>query len=515
MHRRRFHRHLLRTGLLALGGAGAGCATQPRPAPGQPGPVSRAPATGHPGIELPPPAGTAPVMHLPAIREERLAPGPTDAGPGLIVATRPDLPLVSVSVMMRCGSASDPPGHAGGAQLLAQLLPRGTLRGHVPVDAATLARQAEALGSPVETTLRDNLIALTMTVTTPRWPQALALLTDMLRQPLLLPAELQAARSQARDALALRLQDPALLATLVMRRAAWGRSPHGTVATPDTLAQVRRNDLVALHRRGCRPERVAVALAGDVDMATARSVVRGVLGPWHALPDGPALPDVASAPPDPVLAPTLLVHLAGAVQSSVRVGLPFVGLDAPDRLAGQLAAAVLGGGYSARLGQELRIRRGLTYAATTRIEQQRAGGLLVAEVQTEHRHAAEVAALMRAQCLALATQPPGEAELAARRSALLGTLARQLDTTGGLVAQLGETWSQGLPADTLARLPAQLAAIDADAVRTFAQRHWPAEALRTVVVGRIDAPAWREVDAQALRLDAHALALDQPGLLRR
>jgi zinc protease len=242
--------------------------------------------------------------------------------------------------------------------------------------------------------------------------------------------------------------------------------------------------------------------------------VRQVLGHWRAPAEGPTLADIPSAPPEPLLPPTLLVHLPAAVQSSVVVCAPFVGLDAPDLLAGQLAAAVVGGGYSARLGQELRIRRGLTYSATARIEQQRAGGLLVAETQTEHRHAAEVAGLMRTQILGLARQTPGEAELAARRSALLGTLARQLDTTSGRVAQIGEVWSQGLPVDSLTRLPARMARVEAEPVRAFAQMHWPAEALRTVVVGRIDPAAWRDFDAAALRLDAAALALDSP-LLRR
>lgn len=484
MKRRTFGQWLVRGGTAVLGAAAGGCAA-PVPRRGSAvvagqvatrvpdGPVlAAAPRLPEPGPAL--------SLHIPAHTEEPLG----DHGLTLIVAPRPGLPLVSVALVVRCGPAFDPPGRRGAAELMAQLLTRGALRRGRPVDGVSLARQAEALGGAVSVRVDERLTVLEMTVLAPRAAAALALLSDLLRQPLFAATDVLAVRAQARDALALRLQDPAQLAALVARRIPWGADPQGSVVTPAQWMAVWREDVVALHRRWVRPDRVAVVLAGDLDAAGARALVRPVLEDWPRPPEPfpvePAEP-LLSLPPPPIL----LLHLPAAVQTTVLVCAPFVGTEAADHAAGTLAAAVVGAGYSARLNQEVRIRRGLSYGVTGRIEQQRLTGQFIASAQTDHAHAAEVATLMQAQLLSLAlAQPPvGGAELAARRAALIGGLARQLDTTSGLVARISEDWALGADPARLARWPAQLEAVSAAQVRAFAQRHWTPERLRTLIAG--------------------------------
>jgi zinc protease len=488
LKRRTFGQWLVRGGTAVLGAAAGGCAVPvlaPRLGPAV---VAGQVATRVPDEPLPsaaprlPEPGPTLSLHIPRYTEEPLG----DHGLTLIVAPRPGLPLVSVALAVRCGPAFDSPGRRGAAELMAQLLARGALRRGRPVDGVALARQAEALGSAVSVRVEDRLTVLEMTVLAPRAAAALALLSDLLRQPLFAATDVLAVRAQARDALALRLQDPAQLAALVARRIPWGADPQGGMTTPAHLMAVRREDVVALHRRWVRPDRVAVVLAGDLDAAGARALVRPVLEDW-ARPPEPLLAEPAEPPTvpteQPLLPPILQIHLPAAVQTTVLVCAPFVGTDAPDHAAGTLAAAVVGAGYSARLNQEVRIRRGLSYGVTGRIEQQRLTGLFVASAQTEHAHAAEVATLMQTQLLALAQQPLGGAELAARRAALIGGLARQLDTTSGLVARISEDWALGAGPAHLARWPAQLEAVSAAQVRAFAQRHWTPERLRTLIAG--------------------------------
>ena len=494
--------------VMPLGLAGlAGCATTV-----QAGRESL-PASGlaEPASSLLPPPGEPVPVHVPEVEQELLG----EVGPTLIVAGRRDLPLVSVALRVRCGSAADPPGRSGCALLLSQMLARGAMRQGRPVDGATLARQAEALGGSIGTGVQDSQIWLEMTVMTPLLPQALALLVDLLRRPLLPPAELQQVRAQALDGLGLRLQDPALLAALVARRTVWGRSLHGAVPTPESLSAVRREDLLTMHRRWFRPDRVAVVLTGDIDLAEARALLRPMFAGWR-IADAPMPHEMPSAPPQPLLPATLLIDLPRAAQTAVLVCAPHVALDAPDRRAGQMAATVVGGGYSARLNQAVRIRRGLSYGADARIEQQRAGGLFIAQARTAPRHAAEVVQLMRERVLSPGREPPTPEELAARRAALIGSLARRLDTDEGLNARLGELWAQGIGLGELHGFAAGIAGVEGADVQRFVQRHWPAAALRTLVVGPLEAagPALAGLDPKALRLAAADLVLDSPVLRR-
>src|SRR4029453_9676811 len=104
----------------------------------------------------------------------------------------------------------------------------------------------------------------------------------------------------------------------------------------------------------------------------------------------------------------------------------------PDRRAAQVAATVLGGGYSARLNQEVRIKRGLSYGAFAEAESHEAGGMLIAQTQTNHPTAAQVLQLLRPEVARMGTDAPSREELAARQAVMIGGFSRRLETTGGL-----------------------------------------------------------------------------------
>ena len=174
---------------------------------------------------------------------------------------------------------------------------------------------------------------------------------------------------------------------------------------------------------------------------------------------------------------------------------------------------MLGGGYSSRLNQEVRIRRGLAYGAGSRGEAGERGGMWLARTQTDHRNAPQVLQVMRAEVARLAEQPPGAEELAARKASLVGGFARQLDTTAGLGAAVGELWVQRRPLESLGTLPAQIEAVQAAQVADYARRRWAAATLRAVVVGDLAEVAPEPgFDPQTLRLDVAELDLERPDL---
>ena len=210
----------------------------------------------------------------------------------------------------------------------------------------------------------------------------------------------------------------------------------------------------------------------------------------------------------------MLIDLPGAGQASVAVAAPFVAQGAADRRIGLVANAVLGGGYSARLNQLVRIQRGLSYGASSNAESHAGGGMVAAQCQTNHPNAAEVLALLRGEITRLADAPPTADELAARQATLAGGFARRLETTAGLSAMLVGQWAAGRPlADLAAHVP-QILAVTPAQVQAFARQHWPAVALRAVVVGDL-AAAGDALGAQVpdvLRLRMADLDLEQPGL---
>jgi zinc protease len=432
------------------------------------------------GLDAPPPPGSPRPLQLPELVEEQLPNGVT-----VLVAPRPGLPLVTAAIALRAGAEDDPAGQAGLASATAALLARGAVRDGRPVGASTIARQAEALGSTLDVGSGWRLARASMTVSTPRLDAALALLADVVRRPLLAADELEVWRQQTLDDLALARADPSAVAAQVARRLHWGASVYGAVVTPASVRRLARADLRAFHRRWVRPDRALVVLAGDVTPTQALALVRRRLGGWPApvvaLPPGQA----GAAQPLPVR--DALVDMPGAGQSSVVLAAPWAATGDADRRVADVAAAVLGGGYSSRLNQQIRIRRGLSYGVFGDGESLPAGGWWSATAQTDHANAGQVLQLLRDEVRRMADEAPSADELAARRAALLGGFARRWETTAGIAAALASHWAGGEPWAALAAYADEVQAVSAEQVRDFAQRRWRDAALQAVVVGDLDA----------------------------
>ena len=465
---------------------------------------------GTPGVDEPPVASAPRSLTLPVLQERTLA-----NGLAVVVAPRPGLPVVSATLLVRAGAEADPPDKPGLAVMTTNLWPKGALRNGRPVPATDLARQAEALGSGLDTSSGWGASTLSMTVSSPRLGEALALMADVLRRPVLAEAELERARAQTLDGLRVTLGNPSEVAGLALRRSFWGDSAYGRVTTPASVQRLRRADLQAFQAQWVRPDRVALLLVGDITPEHGQALAQRLLGDWRA-PTTPA-PQLSPAAPAPAAAALLLIDMPGSGQSGVAVAAPYLGDSTADRRAryiGALASAVLGGGYSARLNQEVRIKRGLSYGASAGAESQASGGMFSARAQTNHPTAAEVLQLLRSEITRLADAPPAADELAARQATLVGAFARRLETTAGLSAQLVAQIAHGRPLAELADYAPGVLAVTPAQVQAFARQHWAAGGLRAVVAGDLAAAgsSLTSLAAPAQRVPLAQLDLEQAGL---
>ncbi len=466
------------------------------------------PAHAEPGVDEPPLPGTPPVLSVPELQEARLA-----NGVRVVVAPRPGLPLVTLALNLGQGALADPAGRTGLAALTNDLRTRGATHQGQVLGATALARRAEALGASLSSGTGWQGSSLSMTVASSRLEAAAALLCDVMRHPSLRVAELDRLKAQTADGLKFKLSDPSALASSVADRSAWGRSAYGNELTLESLGRIRHADVLAQQRRQARPEQATLVLAGDISLAQAQALAQRYLGDWRA--SGPASPAPQPQPAELSLPATVLVNLPGADQSSVTVLVPMsVGAQDAQRRVAQVAAAVLGGGYSARINEEVRVKRGLSYGASAGVALYPEGGVLSANAQTKHASAAEVATLMHEQIRQLSQTAPTPEELAARQATLVGSFSRQLETTSGLASLALDLVRRGRPLSEAQSVAPSLLAVSAEQVRDFAARHWARAQLRTVVVGDVAAggEALKALDAQALLLQAPELKLDSPTL---
>ena len=453
----------------------------------------------------PPVPGPAPQLNVPTPATQTLP-----NGLEVISVRRADLPLVTAQLLVRRGGEMDPPRLAGLADLTANLLSKGAAGRTAPQIAAA----AEALGGTLNAAAGWDESAVGITVTTPKLPAALSLLAAVVRQPDFSVGELQRAKAQAVDDLRLQLSQPTALASLVANRGVFGEGAYGhsRQGTPNSIGRITRADVQHLHVQLYRPDNAILILTGDITAAQAQQLAQASFGNWQK-PTTP-LPARPAGSAASTLPSILLIDQHGAGQAGVVAAHPAPPRHDADYYVGTVANAVLGGSYSARLNEEIRIKRGLSYGATSRLQSMGDAGIWLASAQTKNPSAPQVVDLMLQQFKLLGTARVSAEELAARKATLIGGYGRSLETTASLANQVGELAIYGVKLDELGKYVAQVQSITPRQIEKYAQKHLAADATHVVVVGDAAqfAPAIRKQHPRAVLLQSTALDLDSPNL---
>jgi zinc protease len=468
-------------------------------------PVVMAPADAFP--VTPPAPGPAPKLTVPTPSSQTLA-----NGLRVISVRRAGLPLVTAQLVLRSGGEMDPASLAGLADLTANLLPKGAAGKTAPQIAAA----AEALGGSLSAAAGWDQSAVGITVTTPKLPLALGLLADVVRRPDFSATELKRAQAQAIDDLHLMLSRPTALASLAASRSVFGSGAYGhsRTGTPASIERIGRADVLAMHAALYRPDNAILVLAGDITPTQARQLAQASFGDW-AKPATP-LPIRPAGAVASQLPAVLLIDQHGAGQAGVVVAHASPSRGAPGHYVGIMANAVLGGSYSARLNEEIRIKRGLSYGAGSRLRPMHEAGLWLASAQTKNPSAAQVVDLVLAEFHRLGDTPVPAAELAARKATVVGAYGRSLETTSGLADRVAELAVHGVDLQEVGRYIDEVQAVTPKQIRAYAHSHLATGGNKVVVVGDTAqfAAAIRKAHPQARVMESTALDLDSPSLQR-
>ena len=432
-----------------------------------------------------------------------------DNGLRVIVARSSDLPLVSAALIVRAGAWADPKGLAGAMSMTAGMLTEGTETRTAP----EIAQQVEALGATLSSAAGAESSSVDLTVMSDKVAPAFAILADVVRHPAFAAEELERQTAQALDGLSVAYGDPGQLAAMTAGPVIFAGTPFGHPAggTPGSLPKLTPETLRDLHGTFFRPDNAILVLTGDVTPEAGFALARDAFGDWTA----PASPSPTLPETSPTAAGQMLViDLPGAGQAAVRLAKPTIPRSDGAYYPAIVANSVLGGGYSARLNQEIRIKRGLSYGAGSSLAARRATGAFQAQAQTKNESAPEVVDLIAAEMTRLAGEPVSAEELKARKSVLIGGFGRALGTAGGLGGVLGDLAVQDVPLEEISAYTAKVEAVSAEQVNAFAAQHLSPNDAAVIVAGdaklfeaglRARAPDLQIIAAEDLDLDSETL----------
>ena len=298
-------------------------------------------------------------------------------------------------------------------------------------------------------------------------------------------AEVAKARDRRLASLKRLADDHSGMCARAFEMSAFEGHPHGIPAagTVTSVGAVNADRVRHRHAQAWSDRRAIFAIAGDISPDQALSMLSDRFGDWGPLAAAPSAPEGVA--PEGLRATLVRCDDPGLSQVHFRIGAPLtLRLTSPDYFALRLASQILGGDFTARLNQRLRVQEGLTYGAhwSHAVSNHRCG---VGAVSTyaPAKDAARAIGLALEELRRFVDEGPTEDEVRDFKRKLINAFPFRFETAGRTVDQHLWRVREGLPDDWLERYQAQVAALEADEIREAARRHIPARNAHIVAVG--------------------------------
>ncbi len=395
----------------------------------------------------------------------------------VVVVRQTEQPVVSLRLLVGAGAAQDPADKPGVATMVATLLDQGTTtRG-----ATEIADAIDYVGGGLGTGAGSDLSFVTAIVIRDDFDFGLDLLSDVARNPAFAADELARQREQVLSGLKVSYQDPDYVAGVVAERLIFGFHPYGRPSngTPESVAALTREDLVAFHKKWFLPNNALLAIVGDVGVDQAFAGAERVFGSWVKA----TVPETAPADPPEPTRRVVVIDRPNAVQTEIRVGQLAIRRNHADYMPLNLAVKILGGEGGNRLQGVLRSDRGLTYGASADMDAYQRSGAIVADTDTRTETTAEALRVVVDEFSRLQREPVGQAELGGAQSYLAGNFPLTIETPDAIALQVLNALFFGLNLDDLPKYRERVNAVTPDDIQRVAKAYLRPSRLSVVLVG--------------------------------
>jgi len=409
---------------------------------------------------------------------------------GIIVYLLPnrELPLVTVSAMIRTGAIYEPPDKAGLAGLTGAVMRTG---GTARFTGDQGDEELEFLAAHLSMGIGSEHGVATLDVLKKDVPRGLAMFADMLRTPAFESAKVEQALRQELEAIRRRPDNPGGIASREFRKLLFGFDhPLGRESTAETISRITREDMVNFHRTFFAPNTLLLGVTGDFEKPAMLEALRQSFGDWQPQAQTVAMPAIPPVTASAAQGEGRSVHILkrNFTQTHLRVGHLSVKEDDPDYVALALLDDILGGSsFTSRLFRDVRSRQGLAYAVGSRMAPGNAGpGIFMLHALTKGSSTHQALSSMLNHMERLRQAPVSSEELQLAKDAFLNSFVFSFADAGQIIGRLMALDYHGLPKDFLQRFRDRVVTVTKEDLLRVAQQHLHPDRVVILAVGKDD-----------------------------
>ena len=205
--------------------------------------------------EAPPPAEPLKPLAFPAYSEMKLK-----NGLEVVVVEHHEQPVATIWMAVKAGSVLDPEGKASLASYTGSLVNKGTK----DKDAKKLAEWIESVGGTFSAGTGEDETVFTIEIMSEYLPIAYQYLADVILNPTFPEDEFLEEQKRAKTAIDFEKSDPDAMANRQFDAVVYGKHPYAIHATSESVESVKRDDVVAFHKKNYVANNALLFVVGDV-----------------------------------------------------------------------------------------------------------------------------------------------------------------------------------------------------------------------------------------------------------
>ena len=420
-----------------------------------------------------PEPGPDPVVVPPEVWTDRL-----DNGIKIYGIVYNELPLVNYSLVIKGGHLLDPPGLAGTASLLADMMTEGTA-GKTPEE---LEEAIDMLGARINVRGEEQSITISVNTLARNFEPTVKLVEEILFEPRWDEEQFELAKSSIINSHKRDKANPSYLASNTFNNLIFGADNllafpvNGTI---ESIEAITMDDLKEYYEKNLSPSMTSLHVVGNFSARQVKEVFAGVAGRWE--PKDVVVPKF-EIPSNPEKSEIYFVDVPGAKQSVIQIGNLAVTRQDPDYDAIQVMNYKLGGSFNGFLNLILREEKGYTYGARSSFNCNNLYGTFRASSSVRSNATLESMEIFYDE-MNKYRKGISDDDLSFTKDALLKSTARQFETLRALQGMLETMSAYDLPADFISKQQEVTRSMSSERHRELARKYISPDQMYYVVAG--------------------------------
>jgi zinc protease len=400
-------------------------------------------------------------------------------GLSLLLSEEHSLPFITCQLLMDTGSRNDPPGREGLSHITAQVLTLGT----PGRSAEEISRELDFMGASVSASSGKDFGTVSLRVLKKNLDRGLDIFVETFTRPTFPEDEIKREIEKALAELRAQEDDPETVAQREFDKILYLSGPYGhdPLGTGLSLPGITREHVVSFHHTCYRPNGSVLAIVGDITLEEVKAKLVPRLSKWKEEKTLSGAPSLAFG-----RGPKTIAIDRSITQSNIILGNSGIARSDPDFYTLRVMNYILGGGgFSSRLTEEIRNKRGLAYSVASFFAAMKYPGSFEVVLQTKNASAKEAISIAVQQMERMQRELVPEKEIESAKKYLVGSFPLHLDTQAKLASFMTQVEYYGLGLDYFEKYPSLINRVTQEDVRRVAQTHLAPDKYILVIVGNL------------------------------